>query len=472
MSATPDISLHPAHGPPWLAELRETVRLAWPIALTLLGIIAMEVTDVVMIGRLGEVPLAAAALGANLWSLIFLFGMGVVSVVAPLAAQAFGVRDIRRARRVVRQGLWVGVTLGVPSSLGMIYAEELFLLLGQEPEVAAGTGEYLKALGWSYTLAFWWVTLRLFMAALNVTRPAMWILFSAVPLNALLNYILIYGNFGAPRLELFGAGLATLLAEIYLALSIAIYVGRSRRFRRLHVFARIWRADWAIFRTILRIGIPAGLTTVMEAGLFAVTAVMMGWLGATALAAHHIVSQLANLTFMAPMGVSQAATVRIGQAAGRRDLDGVRRAGFVAFGAGAVFMLCMATLLAVFAPDLVGLFLRSDEPALPAILAIAVPLVYIAAAFQLVDGGQVIALGTLRGVNDTTVPMVYSFFTYWLIGLGSGYLLAFEAGWGPSGLWFGLLLGLAAAALIGFARFSLLSRRPDSAFRRVARSGS
>ncbi len=451
----------------WAQERRATVRLAGPMILSLLGFLAMEIVDILMIGRLGEDPLAAVSLGVGIWYPLFLFGMAVVSMVAPLAAQAMGARNLRQARRVLRQGLWVGLTISVPMTVATLFMEEFLLLTGQEPRLAALAQTYLTPMAFVFIPTVWWIALRCFMAALDVSRPAMWIVFAAVPLNAGLNYLLIYGNFGFPRLELLGAGLATLGSEIAMLIAVVVYVSTARKFKRLHLFGRLWKTDWATYRRIFRIGLPAGGIAVMEATMFSTVAILMGWFGATALAVHLIATQICTATFTVPMGLSQAAAVRIGQAAGRGDLAGVRRAGWTAFGLGWSFMACGALVIFIFAQDMIPLFVDEEPEKMAELVALGSAFLYVAVMFQLADAGQVIAVSCLRGLNDTVVPMIISFIGYWVFGLGSGCLFAFYFDIGGVGLWYGLLIGLSAATLLGVWRFHLLTRTPDIAFARI-----
>lgn len=451
----------------WREERRATLRLAGPMILSLMGFLAMEIVDILMIGRLGEDPLAAVSLAVSIWYPMFLFGMGVVSMVAPLAAQAMGSRNLRQARRTLRQGLWVGLTLGTPMTVGTLFVEEFLLWTGQEPRLAALAQTYLNPVAFVFVPTLWWIALRSFMAAFDVTRPAMWIIFCAVPFNALMNYLLIYGSFGFPRLELMGAGIATLLSELAMLTAVIAYVSIARKFKRLHLFGRIWRADWETYRRIFRIGLPAGGVAIMEATMFSTATVLMGWFGATALAVHLIAQQVCTATFMVPMGLSQAATVRIGQAAGRRDLAGVRLAGWTAFALGWAFMAFGAVMIFIFAENIIPLFVDEEPAKMAELIALGVSFLTVAVMFQLADAGQVIAVACLRGLNDTDIPLGISFVGYWVFGLGSGALLAFYFDVGGLGLWYGLLVGLSVATILGVWRFKIITANASRAFAKV-----
>ncbi|MDE0147511.1 MAG: MATE family efflux transporter [Rhodospirillaceae bacterium] len=442
----------------WILEARQTIRLAVPLALMQLSQIAMSTVDVLMIGRLGKEALAGAALGSTLIFLWSVTGMGLVTAVAPLAAQAFGAEDPVGVRRVTRQGLWVTALVSVPGLFALLAMEPVLLWMDQPAVAVRGAGDYLAMVAWSLPMIVGFVVLRCFGAALNRPKPALWMMLAGIPLNALLDYALIFGELGAPRMELAGAGLATTIVQTFLFLGLLWFSTSSRDLRDYRILMRFWRPDWAVFRRIFAIGLPIAGIYLIEMGVFAFAVVMMGWIGATAIAAHHIAIQVAAVTFMVPMGIGQAATVRVGQALGRRDPAGIRRAGFSALGIGIVFMSAMSLLIALFPATLAGLFLDRGMAGSAEVLALAASLLYVAAAFQIVDGMQAIAAGALRGLNDTRIPMVAAAVGYWIIGFGIGWTLGFAAGWGAVGIWIGLALGLASTAVFFVTRFNRMTR--------------
>ncbi len=442
----------------WILEARQTIRLAVPLALMQLSQIAMSTVDVLMIGRLGKEALAGAALGSTLIFLWSVTGMGLVTAVAPLAAQAFGAEDPVRVRRVTRQGLWVTALVSVPGLFALLAMEPVLLWMDQPAVAVRGAGEYLAMVAWSLPMIVGFVVLRCFGAALNRPKPALWMMLAGIPLNALLDYALIFGELGAPRMELAGAGLATTIVQTFLFLGLLWFSTRSRDLRDYRILARFWRPDWAVFRRIFAIGLPIAGIYLIEMGVFAFAVVMMGWIGATAIAAHLIAIQVAAVTFMVPMGIGQAATVRVGQALGRRDPAGIRRAGFSALGIGIVFMSAMSLLIALFPAALAGLFLDRGMAGSADVLALAASLLYVAAAFQIVDGMQAICAGALRGLNDTRIPMVAAAVGYWIVGFGVGWTLGFAVGWGAVGIWIGLALGLASTAAFFVTRFNRMTR--------------
>ncbi len=441
------------------AELGATVKLALPMALTQLGQIAMLTTDVLLVGRLGAEAVAAVALGVNFFFLLFIVGMGIVTATAPLAAQAHGAGDARGVRRVTRMGLWAGLIVGLPSSLVLAMGEPVFLAIGQDAKLAALAGEYLSTLLWCSVPAIWLIVLRNFVSALNRPRSALWVMLAGIPLNAALVYALVFGRLGLPELGIAGAGLATTLVQIAMVLFQAAVAVWGRPFRDYRILARWWRADWARLKQIFALGAPIFVSFLLEAGVFIAAVVLMGWLGTVPLAAHQIAVQIASVTFMVPFGIAQAATVRVGHAVGRGDAAGARRAGWVAVVLGTAFMGLMAILLFATRFDLPALFLDPAKASGPEVIALAAQLLVFAALFQMADGAQAIAMGSLRGMSDARIPMLLAALSYWVIGFTLAYMLGFAAGMGAPGIWIGLSAGLACAAVLLGARFRRLSHR-------------
>src|ERR1700760_420757 len=386
-------------------ELSETLTLAVPMALTQLGQIAMMTTDLAFIGRLGNEAVAAAALAGTVYWISLTIGMGLVSAVAPLAAQAFGARDPRGIRRALRTGLWAALLISLPIMPFSFDGEHILLALGQTPTEAQLAQHYLSGLVWSVAPALWFMALRGFMGAVNRPQPALWITLAAIPANALLAYLLIYGEWGFPRLELFGAGLATSLVNFITLLAALWFAIRVKPFRKYHVLGNIWRIDWPLMRQLFAIGAPISLSFMLEYGLFSTAALLMGLISTLALAAHQVALQVTAILFMVPFGISQAATVRVGHAVGRVDAQGVRRAGLVALLLG-IALTSIFTLMVIAARFAIGrLFFGSDAGA-EASVTLTATLLLIGATFFIGDGIQSIALGSLRGMNDTRVPLL------------------------------------------------------------------
>jgi MATE family multidrug resistance protein len=445
--------------PRWRTELVETLRLAWPIALTQLGQVAMMTSDLALLGRLGDHVVAAAALGHTVCFAVFVLGMGLVSAVAPLAAQAFGARDPRMVRRALRVGLWAATLLGIPLSLVQLYGEEILIALGQTEEAASLATRYLYGLAWCLIPAWWFIALRGFMGAVNRPEPGLWITLVAIPLNAALAYALIYGEFGLPRLDLLGAGIATTIVNIGMCVAAIWVCYALRPFRKFQVMGRFWRPDWPLFRELTVVGAPISGTFLLEYGIFAAAGLMMGWISTTALAAHQIALQIASIMFMVPFGISMAATVRVGHAVGRRDSAGTRSAGFVAIWLGIGFMFAMTILVIATRDMLPVVFLGSITSENSQTAALAATLLVVGASFFICDGLQSIAAGALRGLNDTRVPLLFSFICFWAIGFTACYGLGFTLNWGALGVWIGLSLSVIIYALMLVTRFHILTRR-------------
>ena len=439
-------------------ELTETLALAVPMALTQLSQIAMMATDLAFIGRLGNEAVAAAALAGTIYFVSFTIGMGLVSAVAPLAAQAFGARDPRQVRRALRTGLWAALLISLPIMPFSLYGEPILLALGQAPAAARLAQHYLFGLVWGVTPALWFMAIRGFMGAVNRPQPALWITLAAIPANALLVYPLIYGEWGFPRLELFGAGLATTTVNFGTVLASLWFATRRPPFRKYRVLGRIWRIDWRLMRQLVAIGAPISLSFMMEYGMFSSAALLMGLISTTALAAHQVALQVTATLFMVPYGISMAATVRVGHAIGRNDPGAVKRAGLVAILLGIVLVagFTLAVIAGRFA--IARLFFGVAEDASTTV-ALTANLLLVGATFFIADGIQTIAAGSLRGLNDTRTPLLFAAISYWLIGFNLACLLGFRTELGAIGVWIGLSVGTAIYATLLILRFRLLASR-------------
>ena len=434
----------------WTAEARHMLALGWPLILTNLAQTGMTTTDVLMMGRLGAEAVAAGALGANLYFGFIIFGIGVMSAVSPLIAAARGrdPADVDTVRRTVRAGLWAALAIALPFWLVMWNGEAILRALGQDPHLAALAGGYLRVLQWSALPFFAYLVLRSFMAALERPRWSLVAVVIGLVANAGLNWLFVFGHWGFPAMGLPGSGLATALSTTLMAGILVVVAARDRPFARFRPFAGLWRPDRASFRAVWRIGLPIGAMLAFEVTIFNAAVFLMGLIGPAPLAAHAIAIQIASLAFMIPLGLGQAATVRVGHAYGAGDRDAVARAGWTAYGMGVGTMLMTATLLVLFPRALIGAFLDIHDPANAAVVAQAVVFLGIAALFQIVDGAQAVASGMLRGLHDTRVPMVYAALGYWGLGLPLGIVLAFPAGLGGAGIWTGLASALAVVAAL------------------------
>ena len=416
-----------------------------------LGQVAIGVTDTVMVGWYSVEGLAAVTLASTYFFVLLIFGSGFAWGVMPMVAAFDAEGDEVGLRRATRMGLWLSLGFALLALPLFIWSGPIMGVMGQEPELAEMVRQYLMIAGWGIIPALLVMVLKSYLAALERTQVVFWItIFSAV-VNALANYMFIFGNWGAPELGVRGAAIASLTSHSASLLAVVIYVLKAMPEHQ--IFVRLWRPDWEMLARVFRLGLPIGVTGLSEVGLFAASAVMMGWLGTIALAAHGIALQLASITFMIHLGISNVATIRAGNAFGRRDPAHLVR--------GAVTATTMSLLVAaativgfVLWPEpLINAFMQRDEPARDQILAVGVGLLAMAALFQLVDGAQAVALGLLRGVQDTKVPMILAGISYWVVGIPASYLFGFMLGLNGIGVWLGLVVGLGVAALLLNARF-------------------
>jgi MATE family multidrug resistance protein len=434
-------------------HFRETMILAIPVSIGQLGHVMLGVTDSLMVGQLGEVPLAGAALGHSIFVLVLVFIVGVCNAITPLTAIAAGRNDHEEVGVVFRQGLLVNTAMGALFVLFTLLISDSLAMMGQLPEVVALAAPYLRIMGFSFLPMAIFFTFRNFIEGLSFTKPAMVIIILANGVNVFGNWVLISGNLGMPALGLKGAGYSSLIVEAFSVIVLMAYVLKSPRFRRYHPLLQFRSFNRPVITRILHIGLPSGVQYLFEAGSFSFSAVMIGWIGATALAAHQIALSLASVSFMITLGISNAATIRVGNAVGRGDGQEVRRAGFSAIIMGMSLMGLAALSFIIFRNALPNLYI--DDPA---VLHLAARLLILAALFQLSDGMQVVGHGVLRGLTDVTVPMFIAIVSYWGIGIPTSYVLAFVVGWGVEGVWMGFVAGLTAAAISFTCRFHRMSR--------------
>jgi MATE family multidrug resistance protein len=434
----------------WIAELRATLALGWPLVLATIAQNALITTDVILMGWMGPQALAAGALGTNLYFAFLIFGIGLINATSPMIAEELGRKrhSVREVRRTVRQGLWAAVTVAVPIWIVAWNGEKILLAIGQEPGLAHNAGAYIRALQWSLLPFLLFLVLRSFLAALERPGWALFIGLLAIPVNFGAAYALMFGSLGLPALGLIGAGLGTVISSTFMFVALAVVIVVHPRLKRYHIFGRFWRADWPRYRTLWQIGLPIGLTLTFEVTIFNAAAMLMGRIGESELAAHAIALQIASFCFSVPLGIGQAVTVRVGRAYGAQDVQGVTRAGWTSFVLGTGFMTVTASLM-LFAPHvLIGAFLDVGDPKNALVIDLARSFLVLAAIFQLADGAQAVGAGMLRGLQDTRVPMLYAALGYWGIGLPLGAILAFGTGLRGVGIWIGLAAALAVVALL------------------------
>ncbi len=445
---------------PWRVEARALILLALPMIAGNIAWSAIAASDLLLLGRRGAESVAAGALAINLFHAFLIFGMGLVTAASPLIASERGRRrhSVRDVRRTVHQTLRAALFFVIPAWILLWQCEAIMRALGQQPDLARGAGDLMRGLQWALLPFLGFTTLRNFIAALERPVWGLFIMLAAIPINIAAGWALIFGHFGLPALGLFGAGLASSLSSSFLFLGLLAVILIDRRFRRYRLMGRFWTRDRERHRQVWALGLPIAVTLGFETTVFNASAFLMGLIGRDSLAAHAVAIQIAALVFMVPMGIGQAATVRVGIAYGRADWAGVGRAGWLALGIGTGFACCAAALLILAPRLLVSAFLDLSDPANARTAALAVSVLAVAALFQLADAAQAVGAGVLRGVQDTRVPMIFALIGYWVVGIGVGTLLAFPGGMAGVGIWLGLASGLSAAALLLVARWSLRDR--------------
>jgi MATE family multidrug resistance protein len=390
-------------------------------------------------------------LASSFYFIVFITGSGFAVAVMPLVAKAAQEGNATEVRRVTRMGLWLTAAYAAVALPALLLSGSIFAAMGQEPEVAAYAARYLAIAGWMIVPALAIAVLRSFLSALEHAGAILWITVGIAVLNALFAYAFIFGRWGAPEMGIEGAAWAALVTNgVGAVWGLAYALWKLPQYRLLQ---RIWRPDWQAMGNVFRLGWPIGGQLLAEVGLFAGSAMMVGWVGAVPLAAHGISLQLASLAFMLHLGLSQAATIRAGQALGRGDRRGLRQAATAStvLSAGAALLTSAAFLL--WPETLLGLFIDPADPARPEVLAVGATLLLLAAVFQLFDGLQVLAIGLLRGIQDTAVPFAYAALSYWGVGLPLAYALGFVAGGDEIGVWLGLVISLVVASTLLMVRF-------------------
>lgn len=448
------------HPSPWRIEASALIALALPMIAGNIAWSAIAATDLLLLGRLGAEAVAAGALAINLFHAFLLFGMGLVTAASPLIASERGRRrhSVRDVRRTVQQTLRAALFFVLPAWVILWQCEAILLAMGQDADLSRDAGRLMHGMQWVLLPFLGFTTLRTFIAALE--RP-IWgplIMLCALPFNLLIGWALIFGHLGFPPLGLFGAGLAGTISSAFLFFGLLGVILIDRRFRRYRILGRFWTRDRERQRQVWALGLPIAITLGFETTVFNASALLMGLIDRDSLAAHAVAIQIAALVFMVPMGIGQAATVRVGIAHGRHDRAGIGRAGWLALILGTGFAAAAAAALILMPRTLVSVFLDLDNPANARTISLAVSFLAIAALFQLVDAAQAVGAGVLRGLQDTTIPMIFALIGYWVVGIGLGSLLAFPLGMDGLGIWLGLASGLGVVAVMLVIRWSLRER--------------
>jgi MATE family multidrug resistance protein len=418
-------------------ELRPMLVLATPVIVAELGWVAMGVVDTLMVGSLGPEAIGAVGLASAVFIAIAVFGIGLLLGLDPLVAQAFGAGRIDECHHWLVAGVWLAI-LATPPIVGVVYLLNMALpLAGLPPKVVALAQPYLAVVGWSLPPLLFYVAFRRYLQAMNIVRAVTYTLIAANVVNAIANWVLIFGNYGAPQLGVTGAAWATLSSRLVMAVALFGVILRHER----HMQPRLRDTPLALDMTrvirLVRLGFPAGGQALIEVGVFAAATALAGRVSATSLAAHQIAIHMASVTFMIPYGLASAAAVRVGHAVGRRDPEGAVVAGWTAIALGVAFMAAAALVFLTMPALLIRAFSDNAE-----VIATGVRLLFVAAIFQLFDGLQGVTTGALRGLGDTRTAMLWNLGGHWFVGLPLGYLLCFRWGYGLVGLWWGLSLGL------------------------------
>jgi MATE family multidrug resistance protein len=443
----------------WLAEARELLKLAGPLALTQLAQMAIMGTDMYMLGHLSTVALASATVGNTIFFFAWLLGFGPATAVSPMIAHILGANPNDRAqvRTVTRMGLWSVLIVSAPLFTLLQFARPLLILLGQKPELAEGAGHFVGAIAFGLPFTLGYQVLRNYTTALSRPIAPLIVMGISILFNALADYALIFGHFGFPRLGLTGSGIASACSFAFAFATMLLVIRLTPGLRKYRMLRRFQRPHWEKLKEVFFLGLPIGLTTIFEAMLFNAATLVMGTFGMANVAAHQISLLVPSFTFMVPLGIGMAATVRVGLAAGAGDGEAVRRAGYGAMIMGGGFMSLMAIVLWNFPREIASIWF-SNAAAAADVIALAIVYLHVAAIFQVVDGLQVVGALSLRGLKDARAPMWIAGACYWLVGAPVCAWLAFGLGLKGLGIWIGLAFALLVAAAAMCARFWYLSR--------------
>lgn len=435
-------------------EIKKTLFLSLPIVVSQLGQMLMSVVDNIMVGKVGTEALAAASIANAIFTLVMVVGFGLTMAVTPLTAMAFGAGKDEECGIILRQGILVNLFFGILLCGVTFLLAECIQYLNQPAEIVGPASLYMKVLGISMLPLMLFQSYRQFAEGVSYLKPAMVIMLLANIINIFANWIFIYGNLGVTPLGLTGAGIATISSRIFMAVTLMIVIIKSPRMKRFDPTLNYRKIDFPMMRRLLAIGIPAGFQYFFEVSAFAASSIMIGWMGTVALAAHEIALNLASISFMVAMGISSAGTIRVSNAVGRKDIQGTRIAGFCATLLCIGFMTAAGLFFILFRSFLPTLYISEKD-----VIDISATLLVIVAFFQISDGTQAVGLGILRGMTDMKIPTLITLAAYWMIGLPSGYLMAFKLDMGIYGVWYGLLISLTTSAFLMMLRFNSKSKK-------------
>lgn len=444
----------------WTAEARALMVLAAPLVLTQLAQMAIGTTDLLLLGRYSETALAAAAMGNTIFFFAWMVGGGPAAAVSPMIAQLIGARPRTRGgvRASLRMGLWSVIITWVLMAPVMLSAGPLLTAIGEDRELARMAGRFTSILVAGLPFSLGYLVLRNFATALGRPTASMWVMVATIAVNALAGWTLIFGHFGAPRLGIVGSAMATASSALFSFVAMVVVIQLDPKLRVYRMFRRFTRPVTPRLAEVFRLGLPIGMTMIFEGMLFNAMTLLMGRFGTTSLAAHQIAINVPSITFMVPLGIGMASTVRVGVAAGAGDLAGARRAGLTAFAIATAFGLICAAILGAFSSQIAGLYLGGRSARDTAVIALAALFLKGAAAFQVMDAIQVVGAQSLRGLKDARMPMLLAGGSYWLIGAPTCFALALAFHLRGLGIWIGFVVSLTAAALAMSLRFWRLTR--------------
>lgn len=439
----------------FIVEARELLRLAGPVVITQLTQMGIGTVDVLLLGAYSKDALAASALGLSLYYAMWVLAMGPAIAVQPMVAHILGSRraDTRGVRLTVRMSLWAILLLTPFQIVFLWYAGDMLRAIGQPEALSADAGHFVRMLAFGFVFTTLFNVLRGYATALSRPNAPLIVMGCTIVFNGVLAWVLIFGHFGAPRLGLTGAGIASSVSYFFSFTVMLAVIFFTTDLARYRIFRRFFQFDWQTLKEVIRLGMPISMTIIFEAMFFNAGTMIMGYFGTDSVAAHQIALNVIALLFMVPLGIATAATVRIGLASGASDMPRVRRAGLAAMGISLTFMGLCGIALAIFAPQIIGIYLDTSKPENQGVITLAVLFLRIGAAFQLFDTGQVVASLCLRGLKDANVPMWIAGVSYWLIGFPLAVLLAFRFHMAGAGVWVAFVVALAVATFAMSIRF-------------------
>jgi multidrug resistance protein, MATE family len=436
-------------------EIYKTIQLAVPIIAGELAQMSLHLIDTAMVGNISYRHLAAASLVMTVANIPFVIGLGMTISVSQMVSMANGRRDHQLISHYLFNGFLLCAAFALIISGGLVFGRNILQHLDQDPEVVKLSMPFMTLVGISVIPMILFMTLKQFADGLEYTKTAMILSVAAIPVNIFLNWLLIYGNWGFPRLELIGAGYATLITRSMIFIVLGLVILKHQRFRRfVAVRERQWKYNVSTMRELLRIGIPSSIQLGVEVCAFAVSGIIIGTISAVALAAHQIALSCASFTFMVSMGLSQAGSIRVSNAYGRGDWEKIREIGKTTILTALIYGFFCALCFVLFRWQLPLIFNGN-----PQVLKLSALLLLFAAVFQISDATQATGAGLLRGIKDVRLPTLLITIAYWVIGLPFGWLFCFHYHLGAAGMWLGLIIGLTLASIFLVTRFMKMGRR-------------